>query len=101
MGFIITNTILMRIAQLVLAGIKSSNYFVAGSDKPLRDEDGHLVVDPNRKKVLLVEGDEVKEYSIKTADLNESVAKIGKVVNCVFEKIEGFNDGEEFLYSIG
>ena len=89
----------MRAVIGTFMGKAKANLFLPGIDKPIRDEQGHLVADPTKVKIIVSAEDTLTEHLVNVDNVSD-LPHAGKPITLIFKTIVGFNEGNEFLYSV-
>lgn len=74
-----------------IVGRRACNVVVGGT--ALRDENGSLVVDPNRTEIILSNGE---RHRVRTANITGSF-RFGATVHLLWATVEGYNEGKPFV----
>lgn len=89
----------MKVSTHTFYGTAKCNLFLPGMEKPVRDENGALVADPTKTKVIVETDGVVTEYTVNKENAR-NLPKAGGQVMIVWKTVEGFNEGEAFAYSV-
>ena len=81
----------LTITSGTIVGRRACNVIVGGT--ALRDENGSLVVDPNRNEIILSDG---SKHRVRTANITGNF-RFGATAHMLWATIDGYNDGKPFV----
>jgi len=82
-----------QVTSGTLLGKRACNLFIPGTKEPLRDENGALIVDPNKTELIMSDG---SRHRVRTANITGQF-KFGATCHLLWAKIDGYNAGEAFV----
>ena len=84
----------VKVTSGTLLAKKSCNLFVAG--QPLRDENGSLIVDPNKAELMFDDG---TSHRVKAANVTGTY-RFGAQCHIIWNQLESYNNGEPFVDAV-
>ena len=84
----------VKVTTGTLLAKKSCNLFVAG--QPCRDENGSLIVDPNKTELMFEDG---TTHRVRTANVAGSY-RFGATCHIIWNQLDNYNDGNPFVDAV-